>query len=102
MKKNKKSASQASTPYSPYHLSFDEFAGSTSMPAQWDLTELMAAPRPSRNGQGAQPAQSVQSGAALPEQPASEQGEPGGMASHWQRNFFPEPRTFPVDWDLSR
>jgi hypothetical protein len=101
MKKSKKIASHEHTPHPVYHLSFDEYAGSASMPAQWDLTELMAAPKPSRNGHGAQVDQAAP-GAAFPEEPLVEQGDAGGMGSHWSRNFFPEPRTFPVEWDLSR
>ena len=101
MKKSMKAASYEHSPHPVYHLSFDEFTMSTSMPAQWDLTELMAAPKPSRNGHGAQVDQTAP-GAALTEQPTSEPGGAGGLGSHWSRNFFPEPRTFPVDWDLSR
>ena len=99
MKKSKKAASQEHAPHPVYHLSFDEFTGSASMPAQWDLMELMDAPGPSRNS--AQLDQTTP-GAALPKQPASEPGEAGGLGSHWSRNLFPEPRTFPVEWDLSR
>jgi hypothetical protein len=102
MKNSKKAASHDHNPHPVYHLSFDEFAGSDSLPAQWDLTDLMAAPGPSRNDHAAHDADQTAPGAVLTEQPASEPGEAGGLGSHWSRNFFPEPRTFPVEWDLSR
>ncbi len=100
MKKSKQAVTHDHTPHPVYHLSFDEFTDSAGMPAQWDLTELMAAPKPSRNGYTAQPDQAAP-GASLSEQPVSETGEAGGLGSHWSRNFFPEPRTFPVEWVLT-
>ncbi len=101
MSKSKKSSSQGFTPNSPYHLTFDEFSEPVSMPAHWDLTELPAPMRPSRNGHSEQ-SQSEQTSPShqAPETPVVDGDSAGGLGSDWQRNSFPEPRTFPVYWDL--
>jgi len=103
MSKPKKSSSQDFTPSTPYHLTFDEYLEPVSMPAHWDLTELPAPMRPSRNGHSEQPAQVEGASPAhqATETPGVDSESAGGMGSDWQHNSFPEPRTFPVYWDLS-
>ncbi len=66
-----------------------------TMPAAWDLSELMTPPRPSRNGKSkplAPPMADSSEGDF-----SSVENDPGG----WRPEPFPEPKTYPVHWDFS-
>jgi hypothetical protein len=73
---------------------FEKFSAPRTFPAQWDLSELM---RPDRSVQ--EPLETSDPGEQVSfssDEEAVEMAEPG-----WSRDPFPQPRTFPSDWDLS-
>jgi hypothetical protein len=103
MSNPKKSSFHDFTPSTTYHLTFDEYSEPMTMPAHWDLSELPASMKSSGDGHSEQHSQ-VEQGApsqSTLETPEHDGDGAGGMGSDWQRNSFPEPRTFPVYWDFS-
>ena len=88
------------TPYPENELPsdwlFDEISESRTVPAFWDVSELASSKEPSQ-GEALTAASPPTEGNELG---AAQSG--GDGAPEWYRNPFPEPRTFPVYWDLYR
>ena len=83
---------------SAHPLSFDKFSEPRTMPAYWDLSELMAAPKPASQGVSEPDIQAESP--TCPKLPSEQDGmdEP---RPEWHRNLFPQPRTYPTHWDLN-
>jgi hypothetical protein len=70
---------------------FESFAAPRTVPAGWDLSELVA----SGNGR---PSRTEGAAAASIDSPAPGGGEHNPAA---ERDRFPKPNTYPSQWDLS-
>ena len=76
---------------------FDKFSEPRTMPAHWDLSEMIASPKQASEGvsEPGQPA-GPPAAATLPFDPENVDA----VSPEWHRNPFPEPRTYPTHWDL--
>jgi len=74
---------------------FESFDAPRMMPAGWDLSELMSPAKSSANGRF--------SGSEHTTPPVTEPPEPGGTEAPvtGDRHRFPQPNTYPSQWDLS-
>lgn len=75
----------------------DPFSEPRTMPAAWDLSALMAPAHPSRNGHSTQPSSPVD-GSSPGIEIQLEENKP----NTWRPDPFPEPKTYPVNWDFSQ
>jgi hypothetical protein len=74
--------------------SFEKFSEPRTFPPHWDLSEIMV----SANGNhrnGSKPAGAASEPAGPVETGRAEE------SPTWERNPFPQPRTYPAKWDLS-
>jgi hypothetical protein len=78
----------------PKGWSFDKFSEPRTFPHHWDLSEITV-PANGSHRNGSRPAGTAS-------EPAG-QVETGGAeeAPTWERDPFPQPRTYPAKWDLS-
>jgi hypothetical protein len=74
---------------------FEKFSEPRTMPAHWDLSEMVASSNQAGEGVS-EPG--VQSDPA-PAQPFDPEAV-DAVSPEWHRNPFPEPRTYPTHWDL--
>jgi len=88
------------------HNDLDTLAGSPSlepyselhtMPAAWDLSELLAPPIPPRNGNCKQK-QNILAGSSNIEADILLDEKNQAL---WRPEPFPEPKTYPLHWDFS-
>jgi hypothetical protein len=82
---------------SAHTWTFDKFSEPRTMPAHWNLSEMMGSAEPTGEdvtdpGMQAEPP----AAAALP---LDAEGV-DAVSAEWHRNPFPEPRTYPTHWDL--
>lgn len=76
----------------PKGWSFEKFSEPRTFPAQWDLTEIMLPADTNREAPGPAGATSESAG---PDETSA------GEKPSWERNKFPQPRTYPKHWNLS-
>ena len=80
--------------YNDFDWPLNPFSEPRTMAGNWDLSELLAAASPSaRPDPGSRK--------ASPEEPGRTGEDLAGDLSRWAFDPFPEPGTFPSQWDLT-